>query len=443
MSETTAGSETPIRRAILGSLVGTSLEWYDFFLYGSAAALVFNEVFFPTFDPLTGTLLSFLTFATGFLARPIGGILAGHYGDRFGRKKVLLFTVSLMGGSTVAIGLIPSYATIGVAGPILLIVVRLAQGFALGGEWAGGALMIAERAPSTRRGYLTSFVQVGVPIGTLLSTAVLYLMSGTLSRDAFVQWGWRIPFLMSIVVVLIAIYIRRKVGESPAFTELDAETRTTGHAPILNLLKTQPLDVLRVIGIRAGADIVYYLLVTFLLTYVTTTLGLPRSVGLLATLIGAGMQLFTYPAFAALSDRYGRKSLTIFGAAGALVWMVAFFPLVDTKSTGLIVLAVLGGLFFHSAMYGVQASWICELFDTRHRYSGASLGYQLSGIVGGSLAPTIAVALLQASNSTTPVVVYACAALALVLVAASLTRETRGGDLHNPGAVAKVRSGAL
>ena len=440
MSETTAG--TPIRRAILGSLIGTSLEWYDFFLYGSAAALVFNEVFFPTFDPLAGTLLAFLTFAIGFVARPIGGILAGHYGDRFGRKKVLLFTVSLMGAATVAIGLIPSYAVIGIAAPVLLILVRLAQGFALGGEWAGGALMIAERAPSARRGYLTSFVQVGVPIGTLASAAVLYVMSGTLSRDAFVHWGWRVPFLLSAVVVLIGVYIRRRVGESPAFTEMQEEERRPERAPILNLLKTQPVDVLRVIGIRAGADIIYYLLVTFLLTYVTTTLGLPRGVGLLATLAGAGMQLFTYPAFAALSDRYGRRAITIFGAAGAIIWMFVFFPLLDTKSTGLIVLAVLGGLFFHSAMYGVQASWICELFDTQHRYSGASLGYQLSGIVGGSLAPTIAVALLSISDSTVLVVVYVCVALALVLLTALLTRETRGGELPDVSATTEVRSAA-
>jgi len=433
MSATSA--DTPIRKAILGSLVGTSLEWYDFFLYGSAAALVFNEVFFPTFDPLTGTLLSFLTFAIGFIARPIGGILAGHYGDKFGRKKVLLFTVSLMGASTVLIGVIPSYAAIGAAAPILLIAVRLAQGFALGGEWAGGALMIAERAPSARRGFLTSFVQVGVPIGTLVSTAVLYLMSGVLSREAFVQWGWRVPFLLSIVVVAIGVYIRRQVGESPVF-----ERGATERAPILTLLRTQPVDVLRVIGLRAGADIVYYLLVTFLLTYVTTTLGLPRGVGLLATLVGAGMQLFLYPAFAALSDRYGRRRVTVFGAVGAIAWMFVFFPLVDTKSTALIVLAVVGGLFFHAAMYGVQASWICELFDTRHRYSGASLGYQLSGIVGGSLAPTIAVALLRASDSTTLVVVYVCAALALVLVTALLTRETRGGELADLGATTKERS---
>jgi metabolite-proton symporter len=424
-------TQTSLRRAIVGSLVGTSLEWYDFFLYGSAAALVFNGVFFPSFDPLTGTLLSFLTFAIGFFARPIGGIIAGHYGDRFGRKNVLLATVSLMGGSTVAIGLLPTYAAVGVLAPILLILVRLVQGLALGGEWAGGALMIAERAPARRRGFLTSFVQVGVPIGTLASTAVLYLLSAVQSREAFVEWGWRVPFLLSIVVVVVGVYIRRRVDESPAFRALEEGAEVaTSPSPVLEVVKKQPLDVLRVIGIRAGADIAYYTFITFLLTYVTQSLGLPRSVGLLATLVGAAMQLFTYPAFAAVSDRFGRRPVTIFGAAGSIAWMFVFFPMVDTKSSALIVLAVLGGLFFHSAMYGVQASWICELFDTRRRYSGASLGYQLSGIVGGSLAPFIAVSLLQEFGSTVPVQIYVSVALAVVLLTALVTRETRGSDLN-------------
>ncbi len=424
-------TDTPLRRAIVGALIGTSLEWYDFFLYGSAAALVFNKVFFPSFDPLTGTLLSFLTFAIGFLARPVGGIIAGHYGDRFGRKNVLLFTVSVMGGSTFAIGLIPSYGVVGVLAPILLIVVRLVQGLALGGEWAGGALMIAERAPARRRGYLTSFVQVGVPIGTLASTAILYLLSAVQSREAFLQWGWRVPFLLSIVVVVIGVYIRKRVDESPAFRALEEGPNiVTSGSPVLEVLKKQPLDILRVVGIRAGADIAYYTFITFLLTYVTQFLGLPRSVGLLAALVGAAMQLFTYPAFAALSDRFGRRSVTVGGAACAIAWMFVFFPMVDTKNTALIVFAVLGGLLFHSAMYGVQASWICELFDTPHRYSGASLGYQLSGIVGGSLAPLIALRLLQVFDSTVPVQIYVIAALAVVLLTALATRETRGGDLN-------------
>jgi metabolite-proton symporter len=424
-------TDTPLRRAIVGALIGTSLEWYDFFLYGSAAALVFNKVFFPSFDPLTGTLLSFLTFAIGFLARPVGGIIAGHYGDRFGRKNVLLVTVSVMGGSTFAIGLIPSYGVVGVLAPILLIVVRLVQGLALGGEWAGGALMIAERAPARRRGYLTSFVQVGVPIGTLASTAILYLLSAVQSREAFLQWGWRVPFLLSIVVVVIGVYIRKRVDESPAFRALEEGPNiVTSGSPVLEVLKKQPLDILRVVGIRAGADIAYYTFITFLLTYVTQFLGLPRSVGLLAALVGAAMQLFTYPAFAALSDRFGRRSVTVGGAACAIAWMFVFFPMVDTKNTALIVFAVLGGLLFHSAMYGVQASWICELFDTPHRYSGASLGYQLSGIVGGSLAPLIALRLLQVFDSTVPVQIYVIAALAVVLLTALATRETRGGDLN-------------
>jgi len=424
-------TDTPLRRAIVGALIGTSLEWYDFFLYGSAAALVFNKVFFPSFDPLTGTLLSFLTFAIGFLARPVGGIIAGHYGDRFGRKNVLLVTVSVMGGSTFVIGLLPSYGVVGVLAPILLIVVRLVQGLALGGEWAGGALMIAERAPAGRRGYLTSFVQVGVPIGTLASTAILYLLSAVQSREAFLQWGWRVPFLLSIVVVVIGVYIRKRVDESPAFRALEEEPNTvTSRSPVLEVLKKQPLDILRVVGIRAGADIAYYTFITFLLTYVTQSLGLPRSVGLLAALVGAAMQLFTYPAFAALSDRFGRRPVTVGGAACAIAWMFVFFPMVDTKNTALIVFAVLGGLLFHSAMYGVQASWICELFDTPHRYSGASLGYQLSGIVGGSLAPLIALRLLQVFDSTVPVQIYVIAALAVVLLTALATRETRGGDLN-------------
>ncbi|MFX1820939.1 MFS transporter [Pseudarthrobacter sp. CC4] len=420
-----------LRRAIMGSLVGTSLEWYDFFLYGTAAALVFGDVFFPSYDPLTGTLLSFITFAVGFAARPVGAVIAGHFGDKIGRKKVLLATIMVMGVSTIGIGLLPSYATAGVIAPILLVTIRLIQGLALGGEWAGGALMIAERAPKERRGFLTSFVQVGASIGNLLSTGILLLMSAALERDEFVSWGWRVPFLLSAVVVVVGIYIRLKVTETPAFDALK-ESGTVSKSPVLELLRRQPLDVLRVIGIRAGADIMFYLLITFLLTYISKTLGLPATVGLTAAMLGAGMQLLTYPAFAALSDRFGRKPVTIFGAVGAIIWMVvAFFPLVDTKSVGLIILAVLVGLVFHSAMYGVQAVWICELFDAKHRYSGASLGYQLAGIVGGSLAPTIAIGLLQIFGSTTAIIVYVCIALAIVAMTAAFTRETRGVRMHD------------
>ena len=415
---------TSLRRAIVGSLVGTSLEWYDFFLYGSAAALVFGAVFFPDVDPLTGTLLSFLTFAVGFVARPIGGVVAGHYGDRIGRKNVLLATIVLMGGSTVAIGLLPTYDAVGVWAPLSLVFVRLLQGLALGGECAGGALMIAERAPATRRGYLTSFVQVGVPIGTLLSTGVLYLLSLGLSREAFLAWGWRVPFLLSAVVVVIGVYIRRRVDESPDFQALAAD-RKVARSPVIEVLRHQPVDILRVVGIRAGADIAYYTFVTFMLTYVAQNLGLSRNVGLLASLVGAAMQIFTYPAAGALSDRIGRRRTTIIGGVGALAWMFVFFPLVDTRSTTLIVVAVVGGLLFHSAMYGVQAPWICELFDTRYRYSGASLGYQISGIVGGSMAPFIAVSLVGAFGSTAPVVAYVAVGLALVIVTAALTKETR------------------
>ncbi|MFC8178835.1 MFS transporter [Rhodococcus sp. NPDC057297] len=418
-----------MRRAVTGSLIGSSLEWYDYFLYGAASALVFNKIFFPSFDPLTGTLLAFLTFSVGFIVRPIGAAVAGHFGDRIGRKKVMLVTIVAMGTSTVLIGLLPTYATIGVAAPLMLVLIRIVQGLALGGEWGGGALMIAERAPAHRRGFLTSFVQVGASIGNLLSTGMLFVLSSLLTQDAFLSWGWRIPFLFSAVVVLVGLYVRLKMSETPAFHKLEEHGKASSN-PVRDVIREQPLDLLRVMGIRAGADIMYYVLITFLLTYIADELGLPRTVGLLAAMIGATMQLFTYPLFAAISDRFGRRRLTIIGAIGAIVWMPFLFPLVDTGSTVVIIFAVLAGLVWHSAMYGVQAAWICELFDAKHRYSGASLGYQLAGIVGGSLAPTIAIGLLSLSDSTVPVTIYVCIALAIVAITAMLTRETRGIDLN-------------
>lgn len=439
MSEVMLSPQTDrrsLRKAIVGSLVGTTLEWYDFFLYGSAAALVFNRVFFPSFDPLTGTMLSFLTFSVGFVARPIGGVIAGHFGDRIGRKNILLITISLMGGTTVAIGLLPDYNSVGMLAPFLLVAARLLQGLALGGEWAGGALMIAERAPDANRGFLTSFVQVGVPIGTLLSTGVLFLMSAFQSNDEFLAWGWRVPFILSAVVVFIGVYIRRQVEETPAFLALEEARQTKPkRTPIVEVFRKQPGEVFRVIGIRAGADIVYYTCVTFMLTYVAQSLGLPREIGLIASLIAAAMQIFTYPAFAALSDKFGRRRVTVFGAVGCLFWVFAFFPLMDTKSSLLIVLAVVLGLFFHSAMYGVQASWICELFDTEHRYSGASVGYQLSGIVGGSLAPTISLWLLGTFHTTFAVQLYVALGCLIVVITALNTRETRGVNIQPAASV--------
>ena len=254
-----------MRRAVTGSLIGSSLEWYDYFLYGAASALVFNKVFFPSFDPLTGTLLAFLTFSVGFIVRPIGAAVAGHYGDRIGRKKVMLVTIVAMGVSTVLIGLLPTYATVGVAAPLMLVAIRIVQGLALGGEWGGGALMIAERAPAERRGFLTSFVQVGASIGNLLSTGALLLLSALLTQESFLTWGWRIPFLFSAVVVLIGLYVRLKMSETPAFHSLQEQGQASTN-PVRDVLRQQSLDLLRVIGIRAGADIMYYVLITFLLT---------------------------------------------------------------------------------------------------------------------------------------------------------------------------------
>ncbi|WP_199435256.1 MFS transporter [Qaidamihabitans albus] len=435
-STTRSSSWRLLRRSILASVTGTALEWYDFYLYGTAAALVFSKIFFPSFDPVTGTLLSFATYAVGFGARPIGGFIAGHFGDRWGRKVVLVVTVSTMGIATFLMGLLPSYASIGVAAPVLLVCLRLIQGIGLGGEWAGGALLIGERAPRERRGFWTSFVQVGVPIGSLMSTGILALLSGVLSEEEFLSWGWRIPFLFSAVIVIVALVIRAKVTETPAFLKQASSEVKPSRSPVWEVWRRAPKTIFQVIGIRLGADICYYTFVVFVITYVTTFLGLPESVALRAVLIAGILELFLYPAWGLLSDRFGRKRVTLVGLAGCAVWAVAFFMLLDTRSPVLIVVAVLIGLFFEAAMYGVQAPWICELFDTDVRYSGASIGYQTASIVGGSLAPLIGVALLREFQSPWPVVGYLLLGLAVTLIAVLTTAETRGRDLDETNEIA-------
>lgn len=416
-------------RVLLASLIGTSLEWYDFLLYGSAAALVFNKLFFPNFDPLTGTLLSFTTYAIGFAARPLGGVVFGHLGDRVGRKKVLVTTLVIMGTATVLIGALPTYDQVGVAAPLLLVALRFIQGLGLGGEWGGAVLMALEHGGDRRRGFNASWPQVGVPAGLLLASGALSLTSGVLSDAAFRSWGWRLPFLASAVLLLVGLWVRMSIAESPLFAELE-RTRTKARMPLLDVLRIYPRALLTALGARIGVDVAFYTFVLFILTYVTQRLKLPRSTGLNATLIAAGCQLALIPAFGALSDRIGRRPVYLAGAVGAAIWVFAFFPLLDTRSYPLIVVATVVALIFHAAMYGPQAAFIAELFSTRLRYSGASLGYQVAGIFGGALAPIVATKLLDASGGWIAVAGYVAGTLAITIVAVLIAPETRDLGLH-------------
>jgi metabolite-proton symporter len=431
----TAGTAhaSSVRRVIVASLVGTSLEWYDFFIYGTAAALVFNQIFFPSFDPLVGTLLAFTTYAVGFVARPLGGVVFGHYGDKLGRKNVLVVTLLIMGIATFLIGLLPTYGSIGVWAPILLVALRFLQGLGLGGEWGGAVLMTLESGSAHRRGLNASWPQVGVPIGLLLANGVLSLMGAVTSESGFVDWGWRVPFLLSGVLVIVGLWIRLTIAESPLFREVqehDAEVK----APIVDVLRRYPSRVLLAIGARIGVDVAFYTFVLFVTTYVVTYLGLPNSYALNAVLIAAAVQVVLIPWFGVLSDRFGRRPVYLFGAVGAAIWVFVFFALLDTGRFILITVATVIALVFHAAMYGPQASFIAEMFPTRVRYTGASMGYQLAGILGGALAPIISVALLDRYDTSVAVSLYVVAVLVLTAVCVFLAPETSRIDLHaDPG----------
>lgn len=424
----TARPPSSVRRIIVASLIGTSLEWYDFFIYGPAAALVFNKLFFPTFDSLTGTLLSFTTYAVGFVARPLGGVIFGHFGDKIGRKKVLVVTLLIMGLSTFAIGLLPTYDSIGFAAPLLLVTLRFIQGIGLGGEWGGAVLMTLESGDPKRRGLNASWPQVGVPIGLLLANGVLSMMGRVTSESAFNSWGWRVPFLLSGILVLVGLWIRRSLEESPMFEE--AAAKEPEAAPVLEVLRRYPRRVLLAIGARIGVDVAFYTFVLFITTYVATYLELPKSYALNAVFIAAAVQVCAIPLFGHLSDKFGRRPIYLGGAIGAAIWLLVFFKLLDTGRFALIALAAVMALIFHAAMYGPQASFISEMFPTRVRYTGASMGYQLAGILGGALAPIISTALLKKYDSAWPIVIYVIAMLVLCVICVLAAPETAHADLE-------------
>ncbi|MCO4861381.1 MHS family MFS transporter [Cupriavidus sp. WGlv3] len=413
-----------VARVAGASLAGTTLEFYDHFIYGSAAALVFPKLFFPQSDPLTATLLSFASYGVAFVARPLGAAIFGHFGDKMGRKSILIITLLMMGLATFGIGLLPTYAAAGALAPLLLVLLRVVQGLALGGEWGGAAIMVNELDPEgKRRGMLGSLVQLAAPIGLLLANGIFALVTWQVSEEAFLSWGWRVPFLLSALLVGVGLYIRANVRESGMFEKLE-ESHAEARAPIMEVLRNYKKQLLIAFGARLGGDIAFYVFTLFLLYFVPTKLGLPKSIALNAVLLGALAQILFIPIAGLLADRIGRRPVLMIGGIGGAVWAFVFFAMVKTGSPALIMLASFVGMVLVSFMFSPLASFLPELFATRVRVTGASLGFQFAGVFGGALAPLIAVGLLDRFGNTMPVALYLAAVCALIAVAAFAARET-------------------
>lgn len=413
------------RRRVLGaSFIGTAIEWYDFFIYGAAASLIFGPQFFPSEDPLTGTLAAFASFAVGFIARPIGGIVMGHYGDKVGRRQMLLISMLLMGGATVAIGLLPNYDAIGIAAPILLVCLRFLQGLGVGGEWGGAVLMAVEYAPANRRALYGSFPQMGLPAGIIVSNLVFIVVTAAFAPDVFSGWGWRIPFLCSGLLIGVALYLRLRIEETPSF-EAARDKGGVEKSPLLSVLTGHGGNVALAGLISIACPAIGYLYSVYLLSYGTTELGIERSRMLILIVAGAVVQLLTIYGAAVLADRFGQCVVFLAGAALVTLWSIPFFLLIDTANPALILVSFAVMLLGSSLMAGPQAAMIAALFPANVRYSGASIAYQIGSIVGGGFAPLIATSLFAQFGSTLPVSLYLLV-IGLISFCSILALRTRG-----------------
>ena len=426
-----------MRKVALTSLAGTSIEWYDFFIYGTAAAIVFPKAFFPQdLPPMVLLIISFSTFAVGFVARPVGGIIFGHFGDRVGRKRTLVAALMMMGAATTLIGLLPTYGTIGIAAPLLLVLLRFVQGLAIGGQWGGAMLLVTESAPANKRGWYGAYAQAGAPVGVILANLAFIGVSMSMSDEAFMSWGWRLPFLASIILIGVSLFVQLRLEDTEAFKTLKAAQDSQSHSevaarsPIVQALKKYPRTIMLAAGAFLSVQVTFYILIAFTVAYGlnSPTVNLSREAMLTAVLIASAVMVPTQFYFSGLSDRLGRKKVYRWGAILTGLWGFALFPLIDTGSLPLIVLGITMGLAFLGMQYGPQAAYFTELFSTEVRYSGASLGYQIGAIVGGALAPTVAV-LLWNELVIIFVSIYILLAAVLTLWSLSLLEETGGQPL--------------
>ena len=443
---TAAAAQAPkisMTRVALTSLAASSIERYDFFIYGTAAALVFPKLFFAaSLPPAVAQLAAFSTFAVGFIARPVGGILFGHFGDKIGRKRALVTAMLLMGLATTAVGLLPSYATIGVAAPVLLIVLRFLQGMAVGGQWGGAALLAIENAPAHRKGFFGSFAQMGVPAGVVLANFIFLVMGSTVAPASFVAWAWRVPFLLSMLLVGLAMYVQLRLEDTAEFRALQkaaerkAKTVTKAVSPILQVIARNPKEILLAAGSFVAANGTFYIMITYAVAYATKTVGVPRTTILWAVMLGSLLSAPLLPLSASLSDRFGRRGVFMAGAVLALIWSWPFFLLLNTGAFPLMLLALIGGLGFNNIMYGLQAAMMTEMFSTEFRYSGASLGYQIGAIFGGGFAPIIATALFERYHTSMAISAYMAGLCAVSLISVFVLAETHKKEHRQPARVA-------